>query len=52
LLVSNPAIEADTVGSEVRTKQVAPTIVRALGLDPNDLHSVRIEGTQVLPDLF
>ncbi|MDP9036387.1 MAG: alkaline phosphatase family protein [Myxococcota bacterium] len=52
LLVSNPSIEEDTVRTEVRTKQVAPTIIRALGLDPNALDAVRIEGTKVLPDLL
>src|SRR5450432_4217468 len=52
LLISNPALEAATVATEVRTKQVAPTIVRALGLDPRALDAVRIEHTQVLPDLF
>lgn len=52
LLVSNPSLEAAAVTSEVLTKQVAPTIVRALGLDPNELDAVRIEGTTVLPTLF
>jgi hypothetical protein len=52
LLVSNPGLAADTVSTEVRTKQVAPTVVRALGLDPDALDAVRIEGTRVLPDLF
>ena len=47
LLISNPALEAATVATEVRTKQVAPTIVRALGLDPRALDAVRIEHTQV-----
>jgi hypothetical protein len=32
--------------------QVAPTILKALGLDPNALDAVRSEGTRVLPDLF
>lgn len=32
--------------------QVAPTILAALGLDPNALDAVRAEGTAVLPDLF
>ena len=31
--------------------QVAPTILKALGLDPNALQAVKIEGTQVLPDV-
>jgi hypothetical protein len=52
LLVSNPSFESSVVTSEVLTKQVAPTIVRALGLDPNELDAVRIEGTPVLPNLF
>jgi hypothetical protein len=32
--------------------QVAPTILKALGLDPNALQSVVMEGTEVLPGLF
>jgi hypothetical protein len=31
--------------------QVAPTILKALGLDPSALDAVREEGTQVLPEL-
>jgi len=30
---------------------VAPTILKALGLNPNDLDCVRIEGTPELPGL-
>ncbi len=52
LLVSNPSFEAGIVSDEVRTKQVAPTVIRALGLDPRALDAVRVEHTQVLPDLF
>jgi arylsulfatase A-like enzyme len=33
----------------VETTQVAPTILKALGLDASKLQAVRIEGTQVLP---
>jgi hypothetical protein len=32
--------------------QVAPTILRSLGLDPEALQAVRIEGTPALPGLF
>jgi len=39
------------VTSTVETMQVAPTILKALGLDPNALQAVRIEGTQGLPGL-
>jgi hypothetical protein len=35
----------------VETKQVAPTILRVLGLDPNKLDAVQKEGTAVLPGL-
>jgi hypothetical protein len=31
--------------------QVAPTILKALGLDPHKLVAVQREGTQVLPGL-
>jgi hypothetical protein len=37
-----------TVTDQVRTYQVAPTILSDLGLNPNKLDSVRIEGVQVL----
>ena len=51
LLLSNPALRPHTVYSEVGTIQVAPTILKALGLSPNSLDGVRIEGTGVLPDV-
>jgi hypothetical protein len=31
--------------------QVAPTIVKALGLDPATLDAVKAEGTPVLPEV-
>jgi len=49
LLVSNPRLKAGTVNSFVETAQVAPTILQVLGLDPDALDAVRIEGTPVLP---
>lgn len=51
ILVSNPSLKAGTVTTFVETTQVAPTILQALGLDPNDLDAVRKEGTQVLPGI-
>jgi len=51
LLLSNPEIHPGTVYSSVGTNQVAPTILRALGLDPQKLDGVRLEGTGVLPDV-
>jgi len=49
LLVSNPNLRAKTNVSFVETKQVAPTILKVLGLDPNKLDAVKMEGTPVLP---
>jgi hypothetical protein len=49
LLVSNPSIRSSTVYAPVETAQVAPTILKALGLNPNKLDGVRDEGTTVLP---
>ena len=49
LLVSNPHFQARTIHSFVETAQVAPTILKLLGLDPNALDAVRMEGTPVLP---
>jgi hypothetical protein len=51
LLVSGSGVKPGTVFSEVGTNQVAPTILRALGLDPNQLDGVRLEGTPALPAL-
>jgi hypothetical protein len=52
LLVSNPHIAGRTIHSFVETAQVAPTILKLLGLDPDALDAVRQEGTPVLPSLF
>jgi hypothetical protein len=51
LVVSNPSLDARTIASPVSNKQVAPTILNALGLDPRELQAVRREGTTVLPGL-
>ncbi len=51
ILLSNPGLSARTVDSFVETRQVAPTILKALGLTPAALDAVREEGTQILPGL-
>jgi arylsulfatase A-like enzyme len=51
MLVSNPHFSSKTVTSPVETIQIAPTILKALGLDPWKLDAVRKEGTQALPDI-
>ena len=51
LVVSgNPVENGGSVSAApVETTQIAPTILRLLGLDPNALQAVRLEHTQVLP---
>jgi hypothetical protein len=51
LIVSRPGLRHRTVASHVSTKQVAPTILRALGLDPRALRAVVKEHTETLPGL-
>jgi len=51
LLVANPHFSPQTVSTATTTTQVAPTVLRALGLDPQALDAVRIEGTAVLPEV-
>jgi hypothetical protein len=52
LIVSNPEIAGHKVKTPVTTAQIAPSILRALGIEPDQLGAVRKEGTQVLPFLF
>ena len=49
LMVSNPALGKAIVSSPVETRQIAPTILRVLGLDPKELDGARQENTKVLP---
>ena len=51
MLVSNPNFQHKTVTTPVATTQVAPTILKALGLAPSSLQAVQKEHTQALPGL-
>ena len=51
MLVANPHFAPRAVSAVVKTAQIAPTIVQALGLEPTALDAVRSEGTAVLPDV-
>jgi hypothetical protein len=51
ILVSNPQIDQRTVNAPVVTAQIAPTILKALGLDPRQLVAVQQEGTLPLPEV-
>jgi len=52
LLVAGKDVKPGIVADKVETRQVAPTILRALGLEPNALEAVRAEQTASLPGLF
>jgi len=52
LLVAHRGFTGQTVSTETATTQVAPTILKALGLDPRALDAVRAEGTSVLPEVW
>src|SRR5579883_11846 len=45
----SPRVKGATVNDQVQTTQIAVTVLNALGLDPNLLTGVRIEGTKALP---
>ena len=49
LLLSNPTFHPKIVSAAVGTAQVAPTILKALGINLRALDAVRAEGTSVLP---
>ena len=49
MLVSSPKYPQRTINAMVQTAQVAPTILRILGLNPQALIAVQNEGTEVLP---
>jgi len=52
ILVSGAGIQhARSVGTPVQTAQIAPSILRLLGLNPDQLQAVRTEHTAVLPAL-
>jgi hypothetical protein len=51
-LVSFEDLDHAVVKSTTLNQQVAPTIIKALGLDPNKLDAVRKEQIPVLPFLF
>ena len=49
--MSNPSLRPQKVGERVTTTQIAPTILRALGIPTRSLQAVKLEKTQVLPEL-
>ena len=49
LLVSHPSLGRQEIKFPIQTAQIAPTILKVLGLDPNSLRAVREERTPSLP---
>jgi hypothetical protein len=52
LVVSNPRFPRTLLKTPVLTSQVAPTILQALDIEPEELKSVRVEHTPVLPGMW
>ena len=52
LVVSNPRLAPRVVNTATNNMQIAPTILKVLGLDPQALNAVRREGTTILPEVF
>jgi hypothetical protein len=51
LLVYNPGLSPNVVSDQVETRQVAPTILRALSINPIELDAVVQENTNTLPGI-
>ena len=51
ILVAAPGLNGGQVSTSVDTRQIAPTILAALGLNPGALQAVATEATQQLPGL-
>lgn len=47
--VSNPRLKKQQVAGRVYTTQVAPLLLKALGLNPWELQAVQKTGVQALP---
>jgi len=52
LLVSGAGVKTGVDPSSVETAQVAPTILKLLGLNPSKLQAVVAEKTEILPGIF
>jgi arylsulfatase A-like enzyme len=51
LIVANPGYSPRTFTGTPRDPPLAPTVLEALGYDPNALQGVQMEGTEGLPGL-
>ncbi|HVC00275.1 MAG TPA: alkaline phosphatase family protein [Candidatus Dormibacteraeota bacterium] len=51
LLIAGPGVPSEVIRRPVQTTEIAPTIIKALGLNPEALQAVRMEHTRILPGL-
>jgi hypothetical protein len=51
LVVAGPSLDELDISTPVETTQIAPTILSLLGLDPQKLQAVGVEGTESLPGI-
>ena len=49
LVIAHPHLNQGSIFTPVQTTQIASTILRLLGLDPEGLQAVGVEHTQILP---
>ncbi len=52
IVMAGPGLRHYVIDDEVSTRQIAPTILKSLGLSPFSLQAVQLEGTRVLPFAF
>jgi hypothetical protein len=50
--LSHPELNESSINTAVATAQIAPTILKILGLNPQELEAVRFERTPILPGLL
>jgi hypothetical protein len=51
LMIYNPKLEPNIISDTVETRQVAPTILQALSINPSELDAVVQENTNALPGI-
>jgi hypothetical protein len=52
LLLAHPDLEERSINAAVATTQIAPTILKLLGLNPGELEAAQLEGTPILPAIW
>jgi hypothetical protein len=50
--LAHPDLEERSINAAVATTQIAPTILKLLGLNPGELEAAQLEGTPILPAIW